>query len=96
MRRAMAESVVRNWKVNAALHERYGGRIIYQQMGPEPLDACLALLQDAQAAGRFAINQPELEDAFWSLFTDEQRHLFMAPGSDDEAAAFATPPWAAD
>ena len=96
MRKTMAESVIRNWKVNAALHAQYGGRIIYQQLGPEPLDAYLALLRESQAAGRFAINQPALEQEFWTFFTDDQRHSFMPAGSDDEATAFANPPWAAD
>ena len=94
MRTTMAESVIRNWKVNAALHQQYGGRVIYQQLGPEPLDAYLALLRDAHAANRFAINQPELEQAFWSFFTDDQRHSFVSPDSEDEARAFTTPPWA--
>ncbi len=96
MRRTMAESVIRNWKVNAALHRQYGGRIIYQQLGPEPLDAYLALLRGAQAANRFAINRPELAQAFWAFFTDDERHSFMPPGSDDEARAFTMPPWAVD
>ena len=96
MRRTMAASLIRNWKVNAALHEEYGGRIIYQQLGPEPLDAYLGLLRESQAAGRFAINQPALEREFWKFFTDDQRHSFMPAGSDDEATAFANPPWAVD
>lgn len=96
MRNTMAESVIRNWKVNAALHRQYGGRIIYQQLGPEPLDAYLALLRDAQAANRFAINDPELEASFWAFFREDRRHSFMPPGSDDEARAFTTPPWAVD
>ena len=96
MRRTMAASLIRHWKVNAALHEEYGGRIIYQQLGPEPLDAYLELLREAQAAGRFAINQPDLAQEFWAFFTDDQRHSFMPAGSEDEATAFAAPPWAAD
>ena len=94
MRTTMAESVIRNWKVNAALHQQYGGRIIYQQLGPEPLDAYLALLRDAHAAHRFAIKKPELEQAFWSFFTEDQRHSFLPPDSEDKARAFTTPPWA--
>ncbi len=92
----MAESLIRNWKVNAALYEEYGGRIIYQQLGPEPLDAYLALLRKAQEEGRFAITQPALAQEFWTFFTDDQRHSFMPVGSDDEATAFSAPPWTAD
>ncbi len=65
-------------------------------MGPEPLDAYLALLREAQEAGRFSIREPGLEASFWAFFEDEQRHSFMPEGSDDESRAFTTPPWAGD
>jgi heat shock protein HslJ len=94
MRRRMAEATIRSWKTNRALYQQYGGRIIYQQLGPEPLDAYLAFLQEAHEAGRFSIHQAELEAPFWAFFRDEERHSFMPKGSTDEARAFATPPWA--
>jgi heat shock protein HslJ len=96
MRRRMAEGMMRQWKINKVLHEQYGGRIIYQQLGPEPLDAYLAFLKDAQRAGGFTIRDSELEADFWAFFTDEQRHDFMAPGSEDAGRAFAVPPWEAE
>ena len=96
MRRGMAESMMRNWKTNKALYQQYGGRIIYQQLGPEPLDAYLAFLEEAKSAGRFSLSKPELEATFWAFFRDEDRHSFMPAGSDDEARAFAEPPWADD
>jgi hypothetical protein len=37
IRRAMGRSMIRQWKLNRALYCEYGGRIIYQQLGPEPL-----------------------------------------------------------
>jgi len=94
MRERMARAMIRSWKINRALHEEYGGRIIHQQLGPEPLDAYLELLETARAAGRLRIHDAELEDSFWSYFRDEERHSFMAPGGEDEAHAYATPPWA--
>ena len=39
MRRKMGFAMIRQWKINKALYKTYGGRIIYQQLGPEPLDA---------------------------------------------------------
>ncbi len=60
-------------------------------MGPEPLDAYLAFLQEAYAEERFRIIDAELEEPFWSFFREDQRHSFMPPGGEDEARAFTAP-----
>jgi heat shock protein HslJ len=93
MRRAMAQSIVRQWKINKALHAQYGGRIVYQQLGPEPLDAYRQFLEEARRNGDFAIADQARADAFWRYFTDDSMHDFMQPGSADEQRAFAEPPW---
>jgi heat shock protein HslJ len=93
MEKNMAAAMIRSWKINRALHQDYGGRIIYQQLGPEPLDAYREFLEDAHDAGRFDIRSADLEEPFWSFFRDEKRHSFMPAGGEDEARAFATPPW---
>ncbi len=93
MRRQFGSSLIRQWKLNKALYKQYGGRIIYQQLGPEPLDAYRAFLEERERAGDLRIENPQMADAFWRYFTDESIHDFMEPGSDDEARAFAVPPW---
>jgi len=93
MQREMARGIIRQWKINKALHEQYGGRIIYQQLGPEPLDAYRQFLRQRETDGAFAIRDQALETSFWRYFTDDSIHDFMAPGGADEARAFATPPW---
>ncbi|WP_380058951.1 META domain-containing protein (plasmid) [Falsihalocynthiibacter sp. SS001] len=93
MENDMATSMIRQWKINKSLHDQYGGRIIYQQLGPEPLDAYLAFLKERQSAGDFVIHDQTLADAFWNTFTDESKHDFIEPGSDEEANAFSTPIW---
>jgi heat shock protein HslJ len=92
-RREMGAALIRQWKINRALYDEYGGRIIYQQMGPEPLDAYRAFLQSQCEAGAFEIMDPDLEAAFWRYFTDESIHDFMAPDSADAQQAFSVPPW---
>lgn len=94
MRRDTAGALIRQWKINQALYEQYGGRIIRQQLGPEPLDAYRQFLRRRQADGAFAIRDQAMEASFWRYFTDDSIHDFMAPGSDDEARAFTMPPWA--
>ena len=92
-RRNMAQALIRQWKINQALYEEFGGRIIYQQFGPEPLDAYRQFLEKRQSEGAFAIHDQSLATSFWRYFTDESMHDFMEPGSTDEAIAFAVPPW---
>ena len=79
MENAMAESLIRKWKINKALYDRYGGRIIYQQFGPEPLDAYRQFLQQRESEGAFAIHEQATRDAFWDYFTNKSIHDFMAP-----------------
>jgi len=89
----IADAFIRQWKINRALYEQYGGRIGYQQGGPEPLDAYRKFLEERQAAGDFKITNGKLAAQFWIYFLDDSIHSFYEPGSKEEAAAFATPPW---
>lgn len=93
MRRGMARSIIKQWKLNQSLHQQYGGRIIFQQAGPEPLDAYQRFHEDFRKSRAFTIHDKELEDEFWSYFTDVSIHSFFELGSDIEAGAFAAPPW---
>lgn len=93
MRYDMARSIIRQWKLNRELYNEYGGRIIYQQLGPEPLDAYRQFLVERQRAGAFTIHDPDMETSFWRYFNDESIHTFMEPGGEDEARAFRVPPW---
>ncbi len=93
MRQQMAKSIIEQWKLNKALYEQYGGRIIFQQLGPEPLDAYRQFLEERQAAGDFVIHESAYEPGFWRYFTNDSMHTFMESGSPEEARAFTTPPW---
>lgn len=91
----VAAAFIRQWKINGALQRQYGGRIIFQQAGPEPLDATRRFLEAAEAASDFAIADPALAEPFWSYYRDDARHSFYQPGSRAEKAAFTAPPWGA-
>jgi hypothetical protein len=93
MRNDMARAIIVHWKLNRALYRQYGGRIIFQQLGPEPLDAYRAFLEQKQREGAFTINDPALATQFWRYFTEDTRHDFFEPGSEEEARAFSVPPW---
>ena len=93
MRRDMGRVMSQRWKLNKALYGQYGGRIIFQQLGPEPLDAYRQYLEERHAAGDFKIHAKVFENEFWRYFTDESMHSFYERGSEEAARAFATPPW---
>jgi heat shock protein HslJ len=91
MRRQMGYSTIRQWKLNRELYRQYGGRVIYQQLGPEPLDAYRQYLEERQAAGDFTIQEKAFEAEFWRYFTDDSKHDFFKPGTED--SAFEVAPW---
>jgi hypothetical protein len=90
----IAEAFILQWKINRALYQQYGGRIIFQQGGPEPLDAYRTFLEERQAAGDFSIEDGAMAAEFWRYYRDDSIHSFFEPGSADEAKAFGVEPWA--
>lgn len=92
-REQIADAFIRQWKINRALYQQYGGRIIYQQGGPEPLDAYRRFLEEHQARGDFRILHRDLEPAFWGYYVTDSIHSFYPRGSKEEAQAFAVPYW---
>jgi hypothetical protein len=94
MRRDMGRAIIRQWKLNRPLYQHYGGRIIYQQLGPEPLDAYRSYLEARQAAGDFAIQDKDMERAFLRYFKEDSLHACYVPGSEEEARAFTVALWA--
>lgn len=87
----IAAAFIRQWKINGALYRQYGGRVIFQQGGPEPLDAYRQFLEQAQARGEFVIVDKSLEAGFWAYFRNDAIHTFMSERA--AASAFRTPPW---
>ena len=88
MRENMARAIITQWKINRELHREYGGRIIFQQAGPEPLDAYRIFLQEQEALGHFKILDPSFAQEFWHYFVTDELHDFYQPGSVEEARAF--------
>lgn len=92
-REQIAAAFILQWKVNRALYRQYGGRIIFQQGGPEPLDAYRNFLREKQARGDFTILNKDLEAVFWRYYVTDSLHSFYPRGSAEEAQAFSAPPW---
>lgn len=91
MRREMAVRIVRRWKINKALYEKYGGRVIFQQAGVAPLDAYRDFLREKEEGGAFQILDKAYEASFWRYFTNDAMHVFY--DQDDGERFINTPPW---
>lgn len=89
----LSAGVVKQWKIDRALHRQYGGRVAVQRGGPEPVDAYRRFLEERRDRGDFQILAPELEREFWTYYVTDSSHVFLPPGSPEEAQAFAAPPW---
>lgn len=90
MKRQMAQHFVRTWKINKALYEKYGGRVIFQQAGVEPLDAYRDFLKEQEKKGSFEILDKHYDAGFWRYFMNDAMHTFY---SKDDGAKFINTPW---
>lgn len=70
---------------------QYGGRIIFQQSGPEPLDVRKDYLKEQQKKGAFTIFEKSFEPPFWEYFVTDSKHSFYKQGSEEERRAFDNP-----
>lgn len=87
--RRVAEVWVKNWKLNQALYREFGGRLIFQQAGWEPIDAYRKLIEQNEKNKAFVIHDPTLREAVYAYF----KHNFVYA---DEAKAkfyFEKPYW---
>lgn len=87
--RRVAAHWVRQWKLNQALHREFGGRIIFQQAGWEPIDAYRKLLEQAEAKKQLVVSDPVWRAAVYRYF---EHHFVYA----DEVKArfyFEKPYW---
>lgn len=87
--RRVAEHWVKQWKLNQALYREFGGRIVFQQAGWEPIDAYRELLEQQEAGGAVVVRDATLRAAVYSYF----QHNFVYA---DEAKArfyFEKPYW---
>lgn len=90
MKRNMAQHFVKTWKINKSLYEKYGGRIIFQQAGVEPLDAYRQFLKEQEKKGVFKILNKDYEASFWKYFVNDSMHTFYSKG---DGAKFMKTPW---
>jgi len=86
----VARMFVQQWKINQALFRKHGGRVIFQQAGPEPLDAYRRFLRDHEKKGNFKILDKEAAKSFCNYFENDKMHVFASKG---QAAEVMNTPW---
>ncbi len=89
--RSVARQMILSWKMDVALFLRYGGRVIFQQMGAEPVDAYEYLLEKAQKDGKFMFFDKKLERKFWEYYHNDKLHVFIK--GEDEAKEAIMKAW---
>lgn len=60
----IARSMVERWKSDKILFDTYGGRLVFQQGGPQPLDAYKKFLEFIEKEGKFKAIDPAYADIF--------------------------------
>jgi len=81
-RNAVSEKMILHWKINSRLYQQYGGRVIFQQAGPEPLDAYRQFLEEEQRKGDFEFFNQEAEALFWEYYRNEKMHTFISDAAE--------------
>lgn len=85
-----ARQMIVAWKLNKRLYDQYGGRVVFQDDGPEPLEAYSAFLAEKKKEGAFGIYDSELQAAFWDYFQNDNLHSFYTP---EESHEIMKQPW---
>lgn len=86
--RDIGKSMVEMWKINQALYKIYGGRVIWQQGGIEPVDAYRQFLEEHEKKGDFKIIDEGLREGFWAYWVT-MKHIEVSKEKID----FTTPWW---
>ncbi|MGA2322720.1 MAG: hypothetical protein ABSG22_02625 [Sedimentisphaerales bacterium] len=77
------KSFILNYKIYQALYRQYKGRVIFQQAGPEPLDAFRQFFEEQQSKGKFKFYNKDAEDLFWDYYRNV-KHIFITDPNEVE------------
>ncbi|MEM1411593.1 MAG: hypothetical protein AAGH19_04470 [Pseudomonadota bacterium] len=90
-REAMNRAMIEQWKFYKALHAQYGGGVILENSGAEPVEALRRFLEARHAAGDFEFFDREQEAYFWAHFRADHHQRFLPEAEAEQAFDF--PPW---
>jgi hypothetical protein len=84
------KSFILDWKIKKELYKQYKGRVIFQQAGPEPLDAFRLFFEEQQSKGKFKFYNKDAEDLFWDYYRNVKHTFCKDP---NEAEQLMNTPW---
>lgn len=61
-------AIVAQWKFNKSVYDRFGGRLLNDIMGMEPLDAMRQWLEEEEREGAFTFTNDGLRDLFYARY----------------------------
>lgn len=85
---ALARQMIVPWKTERELHRIYGGRVIFQQFGPEALDARKRLYEEAENKGDLKFDDPGVRHLFY--YYSNMKHTVIDDDKALERPWFAT------
>jgi len=93
--RRVGEMAIRDWKFRQALYRRYGGRVIFQQAGWEPIDAIQKFYADYKASEAFANLEPMYKEAFEEMLEEFDRYYDLGHVDMEQAQVdfYFEKPW---
>lgn len=72
--RHVARVEAMEWKVNQALYKEFGGRVVVQEGGWEPIDAQRKVLEQYEARGTAVVHDKTVRAALYSYFQGDHRY----------------------
>jgi len=86
-----ASYMIKGWKRNRALFDKYGGKVLCEQMGCDPIGAFRKFLEESEKIGAFEIYDSELRGKFWEYFIDVESKAYIS--EEEGKRLMATPFW---
>lgn len=95
--RNMAQAMVKSWKIKKTLFKEYGGRVVSQQAGLEPLDAFQAFLKEMEGGNAVTVHDKAYKDVLKTMDSYiSKEHAYLPEGSEETEKYFDTPSWVYD
>lgn len=92
MEQQMAQVYYGHWKLQKHLYDHYGeGRILFQQFGLEAFDAMHRFIQEQEKQGHFKVNDPELRDALYAYWTNQEGSYALTDDREQIRKTFLRP-----